>query len=138
MDRSTPIDEVLLVDDDVISLMTQEQVLEGFGVARKITAIEDGEQAIDFIQKNWITDAPTEEKVKSKKLLLLDLRMPNMSGMEFLEQFARLDHTDGIAIVVLSAIVPEFIKQNSAAFNVIAYFDKPLTREKVEQIMHKL
>lgn len=137
MSKSIPIDEVLIVDDDVISLFAQQQLLQGLDMARQITAIEDGEQAIDFIKNNWMPTS-SAEAAKGKKLLLLDLRMPNMSGMEFLERFTQFKNTEDIAIVVLSAIVPEFIRKNAKTFNVVDCFDKPLTKEKVEQILDKL
>lgn len=138
MSRSNFIDEVLIVDDDVVSLFAQKQLLEALDIARQVTAIEDGGQALDFIKNNWLVNASPEEAVKNKKLLLLDLRMPNMSGMELLEQFAEFNDTEDISIVVLSAIVPDFIRKNSKTFHVVGCFDKPLTREKVEEILPML
>lgn len=132
MNRSMAIDEVLIIDDDVISLYAQQQLLDTLDIAWQVTALEDGRQALAFIREQWMAQPASLPPAKPTKLLLLDLRMPDMSGMEFLEQFAQLPATDGIAIVVLSSIVPDFIRKNAETFHVIGCFDKPLTKAKVE------
>ncbi len=134
MNQTGILEEVLIIDDDIVSLYAQAQLLETLQIAPQITAMEEAGQALDFIQQHWIA----AEKAGRKKLLLLDWRMPQMSGMEFLERFAAMPNTQDIAIVVLSAIVPDFVRNHAQTFKVVDCFDKPLTKSKVEQLLKKL
>ena len=73
MQSSKPI---LLVEDDSIDVMTVKRALKELDVANPLVATGDGEEALEYLQ-NHASSKPC--------VILLDLNMPRMSGMEFME-----------------------------------------------------
>jgi two-component system phosphate regulon response regulator PhoB len=80
---------VLIVDDeaDIRELLTYNLEREGFDVK----AVEDGNQALDFIRKNKVD------------LLLLDLMIPGLSGLELCKHLKKQSDLEGIPIIMISA-----------------------------------
>jgi CheY-like chemotaxis protein len=90
MSNATPI---LLVEDDSIDAMTVRRAFKDIGSARPITHVLDGEQALDYLR---------DEAHDQPGLILLDLNMPRMNGLEFLEHKQADRRMCDIPVVVLT------------------------------------
>lgn len=90
---------VLLVDDDATTNFLHRALLTRLGVAERILVAEDGEQALRDLRTHCVPPTPT-----CPVLILLDVNMPGMSGIEFLEHYQRLPlaHQGAIVIVMLT------------------------------------
>ena len=130
------LDEVLLIDDDEITLMICEFVIKKEGFAREVSILKNGQEGIDYFQE-------LEQKLKQQatekpfELILLDLHMPVMSGWEFLEEFeTRFEKSfPGVKICILTSSVDPLDLTNSKIYNnVIGFINKPLTAQRLEEI----
>ncbi len=80
--------KILIVEDEIVLLEAYEMVLQSAGY--DITLAHDGQEALDIT------------KELEPDLILLDLRMPKMSGIEFLQNYKKLTHHPTVKIVVFS------------------------------------
>lgn len=71
--------DVLVVDDDDLTVEMVERSLMRFGNGFRIVAAEDGQAALDMLQGRG------SEIIRRPRIVLLDLNMPRMNGFEFLE-----------------------------------------------------
>jgi len=67
--------EILLIEDDAIEIMKLERTLSKIEVKHTIIKASNGEEALDFLKSGH----------KLPDIILLDLNMPRMSGIEFLD-----------------------------------------------------
>ncbi len=85
---------ILLVEDDSVDALTVRRALKDVGSARRLVHQINGEEALKYLR------AANEDDVPG--LVLLDLNMPRMNGLEFLEHKQADDHLRDIPVVVLT------------------------------------
>ncbi len=86
MSKSKP--KILIVEDETMLNEAYQTILQR--EAYEIDAVYDGKEALEHIEKNGDPD-----------LILLDLRMPRMDGLEFLAEYKPSQHTE-VKILVFS------------------------------------
>lgn len=110
-------DLILIVDDNVHNLQVLGSILakEGYGVA----VAENGHQVLDFVKK------------KIPQLILMDIVMPGLDGIEVCKILKKEEKTKDIPIIFLS--VHKDTHEKVAAFNAggVDYITKPFQREEV-------
>ncbi len=84
---------ILLVEDDLVDSMTVKRSLRDLNIANKLEIVDDGETALDFLRN------PKNEK---PCIILLDLNMPRMNGIEFLEIVKQDKLLKSIPVVILT------------------------------------
>ena len=120
-----PVTEVLLVEDEPADVHLTRMAFEEAGVTARLHHVEDGQEALRFLSG----EAPYTG-VPQPGLILLDLNMPNMGGLEFLERLRELDHADPIPVVVLSTSDLERDIRTSRQHGAADYVVKPLDMEQ--------
>lgn len=124
---------ILLVDDSEATNAMNLYLLKRIKAADHIEVRENGKTALDFLtQKNEAGQFPHPD------LIILDLNMPVMNGIEFLEEHEKLeDHVKGTAVIImLTTSLLESDKQKVNSFpSVSGYQTKPLSLEKITDIM---
>ncbi len=108
--------DVLLVEDNPGDVRLTELMLEGTGVPYRLTVAMDGEQAIQHL-----FDA-TQPK---PGLMLLDLNLPRLGGLELLAKIRREPFLQSIVIAVLSTCAPAAEAFLRDELDVRAYLEKP-------------
>jgi CheY-like chemotaxis protein len=128
--------KVLLVDDDEITTYLNAHLLKRLAVADKLLVAHNGLEALQTLEQVCDTpDAPA-----APLLVLLDVNMPIMNGVEFLKTYQQhpLAQKSQLVIVVLTTSEYsrdlEQIKALAVAADILT---KPLTQEKVETILHR-
>ena len=119
-----------LIDDDAIVLLLGRKVFAKHDRFDQLHTFENAKSALDTLmaQATGNTGFPS--------LILLDLNMPGMDGWEFLEQFKRIPEAIHIPVVILSSSIdPQDIAKSKTFGNVKDYIPKPLTAEKLDQIL---
>lgn len=108
---------ILLIEDDRIDVMTVRRALKEIKVTNNIVVAGNGEEALTYLQNTQNT-LPC--------IILLDLNMPKMNGIEFLEIAKKDDKIKKIPIIVLTTSQEE--KDRTASFNngVAGYMTKPI------------
>jgi CheY-like chemotaxis protein len=122
------------VDDDDICLFIHRRVLELSGYSKSTYAASNGKRAIDFLQQS------TTGRVPLPDVILLDLDMPLMNGISFLEAFRLLEcpEKSRIAIVLLSSTVSDEDKAHAMALGAAKCLSKPLTEEALHSMIGSL
>ena len=122
----TPQQHILLVEDDDIDAMTVRRTLKELGAPNPLDREIDGERALLFL-RNPANPRPG--------LILLDLNMPRMNGIELLAELKRDAQLRLIPVVVLTTSSEE--GDRLAAFNnsVAGYMVKPVDYPQFVKIM---
>ena len=127
--------KVLVVDDDRASRFLCEAVLEDMQVAEAITTYEHGEGALEHLKSSCMDE--NAARLDCPDLVLLDLNMPIMNGIELLEQLDKLkaNHIIQSRVVVLTSSSYSQDIEKTKRYGVKGYIVKPLTEEKVRTLL---
>ena len=120
---------VLLVDDDATNNFLNQLLFESLGVTDRLLVAESGAQALDLLVNSPDPNEPA--------LILLDVNMPGMNGIQFLETYKRLPHAQRSATVVIMLTTTMDARDLARLeeLNIDGLVSKPLTKEKIEQIL---
>ena len=121
---------ILLVDDDPTTNFLHEQLLLSLGVTDHCLVAENGVDALSLLAEN----APEGDSCPA--LVLLDVHMPVMDGIEFLEAYIQPPSTP-LVVIVLTTSVHARDQARMANLPVADWVSKPLTRAKVDTILQQ-
>ena len=122
---------LLLVDDDKITNYLHERLLKKLNIATTIKTVYNGVEALGYIGEY----CSIESEKCCPDLVFLDLNMPIMNGIEFLEEYKQMNITKGSTrIIVLSSSDNEADIEKVKNLGVFEYVTKPLTEEKLKQL----
>jgi CheY-like chemotaxis protein len=113
---------ILLVEDDNVDVMTVKRALKDLKVTNELVCRPNGEEALDYLK-----DASGE---KRPCIILLDLNMPKMNGIEFLEVIKADSTLKGVPVVVLTTSENEEDRSDSFRLGAAGYMIKPADYEK--------
>ncbi len=120
--------EVLLIEDNIYDAELAIRSLRKHRLANEIIHIEDGEEALDFIFER---DKHTNRKSGNPKLILLDLMLPKVNGLEILRQIKANELTASIPVVVLSSSELDPTLDACKKLGAVSYITKPLNLENL-------
>jgi CheY-like chemotaxis protein len=120
---------ILLVEDDQVDTMTVIRALKEIHVTNRLVHLENGEEAVSYLRD------PESEK---PCIILLDLNMPIMNGIEFLQVVKRDDHLKRIPVVVLTTSEEQQDKVNSFNMGVAGYMTKPVDYRQFVEVMRSI
>lgn len=118
--------EVLLIEDNVYDAELAIRSLRKHKLANEIIHIEDGEEALDFI---FGRNRYANRTSGNPKLILLDLKLPRVSGLEILRQIKIDERTRDIPVVVLTSSELDPDMRTSLSLGAKAYIMKPISLE---------
>ncbi|MGI4738924.1 MAG: response regulator [Janthinobacterium lividum] len=113
---------VLLIEDDVFDTMTAQKSFERFNVPHELHTAFNGEEALDMLLgRNGATAlSPLPE------VILLDLNMPRMNGIEFLEVLRSTPQLEHLPVFVTTTSGMDMDRADAARLGVSGYILKPL------------
>lgn len=116
--------EILLVEDNEDDMELALHALERGKVANRISVVRDGEEALDFL---FCRGAYSKRSFEHPpKLVLLDLKLPKVDGMEVLRQVKGEARTKTIPVVIMTSSKEERDLVNSYNLGVNSYIQKPV------------
>lgn len=125
----------LLVDDDSTTNYLNSKLLERLRVTEELLVAQNGQQALDLMQQRCQADSPG-----CPVLIFLDVNMPVMNGIEFLEAYQGLaldQHQASIIIVMLTTSLHPQDVQRIEAYRIAGFLSKPLTRDKINSVLEQ-
>ena len=116
--------EILFVEDSIDDTTLTIRALIKSGFTNKLHHVKDGAEALDFIYCKGIYASRNIKK--NPKLILLDLKMPKVSGIQVLEKIKSDPDTKSIPVVILTSSQedPDIVKCYSLGAN--SYIVKPV------------
>lgn len=126
---------ILLVEDDPKDVELTLTALDEYNLANEVVVAPDGEQALDYLycRANYVQRARENPAV-----LLLDLKLPKISGVEVLEQIKADEQLKMIPVVVLTSSREEKDMLVTYELGVNAYVVKPVDFHEFVNAIKKL
>ena len=123
-DGLTPVD-VLLVEDDEGDILMTKEAFEFYRIRNRLHVVTDGEQALHFLRRTGpFPDAPRPG------LIMLDVNLPRLSGLEVLAELKRDPELLLIPVVILTTSQAEEDILRSYRLHANAYVTKPVDFEQ--------
>lgn len=110
--------KVLLIEDDKIEQMKLQRVTSKLDLNLEVTSAENGEQALEVLAA-----------VEEVNLIVLDLNMPRMNGLEFLTELRKNDKWKFVPVVVLTTSSHKEDIYSAYRLGISGYLVKPLRYE---------
>lgn len=128
--------EILLIEDNHDEAELTIRSLKKHNLANKLKHIDDGAEALDFI---FSRGAFSDKGISSNpKLILLDLKLPKVNGLEILRQLKADERTKMIPVVVLTSSQEERDVVESYSLGVNSYIVKPVNFESFGKAIAEL
>jgi len=126
--------EILLVEDNPTDAELTMRALRRNNLANNVTWTKNGVEALDFICRRGAYASRSEDH---PKLILLDLKLPKVDGIEVLRQLKANEKTRTIPVVVLTSSAEERDIVESYRLGVNSYIVKPVEFDQFSETVAK-
>jgi CheY-like chemotaxis protein len=123
--------KIMVIDDTHLDRFVAERLLTKNAVAYEVICLESGQHGLDYL------NGCVSNNDELPDLILLDIRMPEMDGFEFLEEFDKMPEaiTSVCRIMMLStSLDPDDLERVQQNRHVKKFINKPLNKEKLSAI----
>ena len=110
---------ILLVEDDAVDVMNVKRAFTKNNITNPLFVAGDGIEGLELLRG--------DRYPKKNRIVLLDLNMPRMNGIEFLRELRKDPELSATPVVVLTTSNDDRDKVNAYNLNVAGYLVKPVT-----------
>ena len=121
---------ILLVEDDQVDVMNVKRAFEKNRITNPLFVAANGVEALEVLRSKQIPD--------ERRIVLLDLNMPRMNGLEFLREVRADPALHSTVVIVLTTSNDERDKIEAYNLNVAGYMLKPVTFINFVEVMAAL
>ncbi len=118
---------ILLLEDDQIDVMSVKRALKELKITNPIIVCENGEEGLEYLNN---------ARNKRPCLILLDINMPRMNGIEFLRIIKQNKQLKVLPVVVLTSSKEEQDKLETFGLGICGYIIKPTDSKAFIGILH--
>src|SRR5262247_1928570 len=118
-----PLGRILMVEDDPRDVELSLTALEEYHLANEVIVVGDGEEALDYL---YARGKFSRRAPENPAVILLDLKLPKVDGLEVLQQIKSDENLRMIPVVVLTSSREERDMVSSYQLGVNAYVVKPV------------
>lgn len=123
MDKQFSNVNILLVEDDEVDVMNVKRAFKKNNIPNKLFVANNGLEALDLLRGGDNIDPV----VPSPQIILLDINMPKMNGIEFLRELRADDNLKAISVFVMTTSDEDSDKIEAYNLQVAGYILKPLS-----------
>jgi len=128
--------EILLAEDSASDAEMTIDALKKNGLGNKLLHVKDGAAALDFL---FAEGAYAGRDMKNKpKVILLDLKMPKVNGIEVLQRIRADEHTKSIPVVMLTSSKEDPDIKKCYELGVNSYVVKPVAFDEFQKAIIEL
>lgn len=127
---------ILHVEDDPNDTLLLEHACRKAGMIFDLQAVSDGDQAIAYLQ--GVNDFSDRNKHPLPKLILLDLKMPRLSGFDVLTWLRSEEGLRAVPVVVLTSSNHDADVKRAYALGAKSYLVKPVGFEALVELVKTL
>lgn len=128
--------EILLVEDNPTDAELAMVALKERNLANKLVWVKDGAEALDFL---FATGAYSNRNVENgPRVVLLDLRLPKVDGLEVLRRLKADERTRRIPVVVLTSSKEDRDVAECYSLGVNSYIAKPVEFDEFARVVSEL
>jgi len=133
---SASLTHIVLVDDNETTSFLNNRLLGRLGVAEQVSTFSRADEAFERI---WGGQSGGTQAMPTPDLVFVDLKMPGVSGFEFLQLYSSLpkDVQDKTVMAVLTTSMHSADTARVAQYPNVEYLTKPLTEEKMQKLLEK-
>jgi CheY-like chemotaxis protein len=124
---------VLLVEDNPAHAELVIRSFEDHRIANRIHHVSDGEEALDYLLRRGAYADPA--KSPTPHMVLLDLRLPRIDGLEVLKEIKSVKELEKIPTVIFTTSSAEVDVAKAYGYHANSYLVKPINFEKFNQLM---
>lgn len=128
--------EILLIEDSKSDAEMTIRALKKSNIANRIVHLKDGAEALDYL---FATGEYEGRNIQNRpKVILLDLKMPKVGGIEVLEKIKSNEHTKTIPVVVLTSSKEHPDLESCYALGANSYIVKPVEFIDFHKVVNEL
>jgi two-component system response regulator len=128
--------EILLVEDNPQHVELTLRALRKHNLANHVLVVKDGAEALEFI---FATHRYHQRQIENgPKVILLDLKLPKVNGLEVLRRIKSNERTKGIPVVVVTTSEQGQDVVKSYKLGANSYIVKPVSFEKFDEAVSQL
>ena len=127
---------IMHVEDDQAHALLVKRSLSDHQVANTIVHVTDGEAALDYLYQRGEYDDPSKNPLPD--LILLDLRLPKIDGLEVLKEIRSSKELNKLVVVVLTTSANEVDVAKAYEHHANSYLVKPVDFQKFALLMKDL
>lgn len=127
---------ILLVEDNADDEMLTLRALRKQKLANQIDVVRDGAEALDYLQGQG--KYSHRNKLDIPQIIMLDLKLPKINGLQVLEQIRAMSHTSMIPVVILTSSDEEQDIAQSYTLGANSYVRKPVDFEDFIQAVGQI
>ncbi len=128
------LNHIVLIEDNETTSFLNNRLLSRLGVARQVSSFSKADEAARFL---WDSESAVAQAAPD--LIFVDLKMPGMSGFDFLERYSQLPASvqKRTVVAVLTTSMHAADTARVAQYPNVEYLTKPLTEEKMQRLLTK-
>ena len=129
--------EIVIVEDNPAHVEMTLDALKERNLANKVRVLKDGAEALDYILNN-IDCRPGRAEEHCPKLILLDLKLPKVDGLEVLKRIRSDERTKSVPVVILTSSNEERDRIESYNLGVNSYIVKPVNFDDFTRVVAEI
>lgn len=127
---------ILLIEDDPSDVGLTRRAMQRAHVANELVVLEDGQEALDYLFGTGNAGDRSESEMPA--LLLLDLKLPKVSGLEVLQRIRGDERTRRLPVVILTSSKEEQDLAAGYDLGVNSYIRKPVDFRYFQHVIEQI
>ena len=123
---------ILLIEDDEVDVMNVKRAFKKYKITNPLYVAGNGIEGLEMLRSQ---NREQPQIPESRRLILLDLNMPKMNGLEFLQELRKDENLKRTPVIVLTTSDEDKDRMEAYNLNVAGYILKPVTFNNFAEVM---